>query len=114
MFIGTVAIPRLDRREDRLEPLRTIRHEEAHSVARLPAQGRQCLREAANPVGRLPERHHSLRIDPGRAVWVPFGSASQEVAGIHWIISSSITVDNIEDITSVGAYKSRTISGVLT
>ena len=67
MFIGTVAIPRLDRREDRLEPLRTIRHEEAHSVARPPAQLREYLREAAKAVGCLSEHHHATSVDPGRA-----------------------------------------------
>jgi len=75
--------PRLDRRENRLEAIRTVGHEETHSAARPPSQGNQGLCETPNSVGRPPEWHYFPVSDPGRPIGIAFSRARQEMPGIH-------------------------------
>jgi hypothetical protein len=99
--------PRLHGRKNRLETLGTVGYEQAHSVARLPAQGNQCLRKPANPVSRLPKRYHSSSIDPGRPRRMALGGPRQELPRIHGYFTVYIIVDNSENNTAIPRWESR-------
>jgi len=74
---------RLNRGENRLEPLRAVGYEQGHAVAGLPAEAEERLCEAADSCRRLAKRHDPSRIHPGWAVRVSLSGAWEEAARIH-------------------------------
>src|SRR5258708_7866594 len=95
---------RLDRGENRLEPLRAVGYEQGHAVAGLPAEAEERLCEAADSCRRLAKRHDPSRIHPGWAVSVSLSGAWQEAARIHSRLVKYSIVDN-------GGYSSHNPTG---